>query len=82
MPLDVSVRKRPWEWSFPTRGVVAEWLNAAVLKGDPPLSHRVRFSPSLPRSVSRPLTPLSGCVRQNPMPGAQSPHKTPHLKRG
>ena len=32
-------------------GVVAEWLKAAVLKGDPPLSHSVRLSPSPPRYV-------------------------------
>jgi hypothetical protein len=57
---------------------VAEWLKAAVLKGDPPLSHSVPLSPSLPRSVCTQRAPLSGSVRLSPVPVAPSPHKIPH----
>jgi hypothetical protein len=37
-------------------GVVAEWLNAAVLKGDPTPSHSVQLS------LPRPLYPFTTCT--------------------
>jgi hypothetical protein len=59
-------------------GVVAEWLKAAVLKGDPPLSHSIRLSPPPSCSVCRRSQAESVSVRGGPPRGAESPHKVPH----
>ena len=57
--------------------MVAEWLNAAVLKGELSLSHSVRLSPFLPRYVCRSLTLLSLSIRSEPAGAALSPHNIP-----
>ncbi len=68
--------------SLPAPGVVAEWLKAAVLKGDPPVSHSVRLSPAPPCCVCTWRAAVSRSVPLTPLRAARSPHKTPHSDPG